>query len=160
MTLYESRPSDHDVFHSGVILTPNALRILDRLGILARIQDRCYKTTHRVFKNRIDETVRKTLITNESLYGYSNHRLWRKVLLDEMRQMLAEHSINIEYDSKFNGIISDDSNGVTFLINDISHQASLLIGSDGIYSSVRKHIAPDTDLSSINTINIGALLLS
>jgi 2-polyprenyl-6-methoxyphenol hydroxylase-like FAD-dependent oxidoreductase len=77
------------------------------------------------------------------MYGYANHRVWRSVLLDEMKQMLAERSIRIEYNSRFSGIISDDEDRVDFQINDEACHASLLIGMDGIYSTVRKYLAPD-----------------
>lgn len=56
--------------------------------------------------------------------------------------MLAERNVQINYDSKFNGIVSDDSNGVKFRINDNILSASLLVGSDGVHSSVRQYIAP------------------
>ena len=144
ITIYESRPQNAEVFKSGVILTPNGLRVLDCLGVFARIRDRCYVATHRVFKNDKDETIRKSLIANEDLYGYCNHRVWRKILIDEMRQMLGERSIQIKYEAKLNGIVSDDDSGVNFLINQNTHHASMLIGSDGIYSTVRKYLAPDT----------------
>lgn len=140
--MYEARPSDSEVFASGVILTPNSLRVLDRLGVLARIKDRCYLSTHRTFKNDKDETIRKVLITNESLYGYRNHRIWRKLLLDEMRQMLTERGIKINYEARLDGIVNDSLFGVTFAVNDHPHQADMLIASDGIYSTVRKYLDP------------------
>ena len=152
--LYESRPANHDVIHSGVILTPNGLWVLDKLGVFARIKDRCYTTTHRVFKNDRDETIRKTLVTHEDLYGYRNHRIWRKLLLDEMKQMLAERFVKVAYDSKFNGIISDREQGVEFLINQVAHSASLLIGSDGIYSTLRKYLAPDVVPEYTGTVGV------
>lgn len=127
---------------SGVVLTPNGLWVLDQLGVFARIKDRCFKATHRVFKNDKDETVRKTLVADESLYGYRNHRIWRKLLLDEMKAMLEERGVGIQYDSVFNGIESEDEQGVTFLINGKPRTASLLIGLDGIYSHVRHYLDP------------------
>jgi len=145
VSIFESRPSGSDILKSGVILTPNGLRVLDALGIFDRIKDRCFKTTHRVFKNDKDETVKKVLVANEELYGYRNHRIWRKLLLDEMKLMLDERDVQIHYDSKFQGIESDDANGVSFKINDQTRQASLLIGSDGIYSTVRGHLAPSIE---------------
>ena len=137
-----------------MVLTPNGLWVLDRLGILARIKDRCYKATHRTFKNDRDETTRKSLIASESLYGYCNHRVWRKVLLDEMRKMLSERSTAINYGSKFNGIVSDTNDGVKFRIKEDTQVASLLIGSDGIYSAVRQFIAPGTFPEYTGTVAI------
>lgn len=58
--------------------------------------------------------------------------------------MLKERNVEIHFSSKFNGILSDTADdGVTFKINESICQASLLIGSDGVYSSVRKYLAPD-----------------
>lgn len=142
VTIYESRSQQSQTFASGVVLTPNGLQVLDRLGVLDRVKSRCYVSTHRTFKNDRDETVRKTLIADQALYGYTNHRVWRSILLDEMRQMLSERSISVQYDSKFTGIVSDTLDRVEFRINDTTHSASLLVGADGIYSSVRKHLAP------------------
>jgi len=141
--VYESRPPKSEAIVSGVILTPNGLRVLDRLGVLPRIKDRCYITTHRVFKNGRDETIRKSLISGESLYGYSNHRVWRAVLLDEMKQMLAERNVQIQYGAKFRGIISDSVDGVQFRVSDYTHHAAMLVGVDGIYSTVRQYLVPD-----------------
>lgn len=145
VSIFESRPSRSDILKSGVILTPNGLRVLDSLGIFDRIKDRCFKITHRVFKNDKDETVKKVLVANEELYGYRNHRIWRKLLLDEMKLMLNERGVQIHYDSKFQGIESDDARGVAFKINDQKRTASLLVGSDGIYSTVRDYLAPSIE---------------
>lgn len=140
--VYESRHPDSEVLKSGIVLTPNGLWVLDQLGVYDRIKDRCYKARYRIFKNHKYETIQKYLTADESQYGYCNHRIWRKLLLQEMRQMLAERSVEINYNSKFNGIVSDDKNGVTFRINDQVLNATLLIGSDGVHSAVRQHIAP------------------
>lgn len=141
--IYESRSPQAPEVASGIILTPNGLRILDQLGVLARIAPRCWKVTHRTFKNDKDETTRKILIANEELYGYRNHRVWRRWLLEEMKLMLAELKIPIVYNSKFEGIVSDTIGGVTFRINGKEETASMLVGTDGIYSSVRKYLAPE-----------------
>ena len=82
LEVFEARSANSDVLASGVILTPNGLRILDQLGVFARIKDRCWRSTHRCFKNDNDETIRKVLIADEPLYGYTNHRVWRKLLLE------------------------------------------------------------------------------
>ncbi|CAK1366997.1 unnamed protein product [Cercospora beticola] len=145
VTIYESRPEVSGVIPSGVILTPNGLRILDRLGVYERIKDRCYVTTDRIFLNDAGEITKKVPLGGPEVNGYWNHRIWRGLLLDEMRLMLKERNVPIHYNSKFNGIVSEDpSTGVTFLINNTPHQTSLLIGSDGIYSTLRTHLSPTT----------------
>ena len=140
--LYESRHPDSEVLKSGIVLTPNGIWVLDKLGVFSRIKDQCYKARYRVFKNANDETTKKTLTADENRYGYCNHRTWRKVILEEMRKMLSERSVEIHFDSKFNGIALDDSKGVKFRINERTLDASMLIGSDGVHSTVRQYIAP------------------
>ncbi|CZT14291.1 related to salicylate hydroxylase [Ramularia collo-cygni] len=143
VTIFESRPEISGVIPSGVILTPNGLRVLDYLGVLPRIKDRCYISAYRVFKNDNDETTKKVRIGGPEVYGYDNHRIWRGLLLDEMRKMLAERSVNIVFNSKFQGVVSDTADGVSFLVDESVHHASLLVGLDGIYSSVRNYLAPE-----------------
>ena len=125
------------------MLTPNGLRVLDSLGVFERITDRCWKSTHRTYKNDKDETTKKVLIANKELYGYPNHRIWRRLLLAEMKLMLQERRIEIQYNSKFDSIVREDRNGVVFSINGEEKRASLLAGTDGIYSAVRKYLHPD-----------------
>lgn len=118
--------------------------MLSRLGVFTRIESRCYIATHRVFVNDRDEITKKTEVADIARFGFRNHRIWRALLLAEMRAMLQERGVEIVFDSKFNGIVTEHpDDGVTFLINAVPVQASLLVGADGIYSSVRTYLAPD-----------------
>ena len=141
--IFESRSPSAPELSSGIVLTPNGLKILDYLGVFDRIKDRCWQSEYRTYKNDKDETLRKSLVASKALYGYCNHRLWRPVLLFEMKAVLMEQCMPIIYNAKFEGVVSDDSDAVTFSINGAQHKTSMLVGADGIYSSVRKHVAPN-----------------
>ncbi|KAK3675835.1 hypothetical protein LTR78_004476 [Recurvomyces mirabilis] len=154
ITIYEARGPDADTLTSGVVLTPNGLHVLDRLGVLDRIKDRCWISTHRTFKDRNDNTVRKVVVAAKELYGYHNHRLWRKVLLNEMKQMLSECGIAINYSSKFAGCESDTHEGATLLINGSLQSASLLIASDGLHSTIRHYLAPGIEPEYTGTLGV------
>lgn len=143
MKIYESRAPNAPELASGVVLTPNGLKVLDKLGVFSRITARCWKSEYRTYKNDKDETTKKILIANEELYGYKNHRIWRRLLLAEMKLMLAELDIEIQYHARFEGVVEEHEDRVTFKINGREESTSMLIGADGIYSSVRKYIAPD-----------------
>lgn len=126
-----------------MLLTPNGLRVLDHLGVFERIRDSCYVPTARICKNDKDETTQNIPVGGpEENGGYRNHRIWRGLLLDEMRLMLNERGVPIHYNSKFGGIVSESEHNVEFLINEQMVETSLLIGADGIYSTVRKCLAP------------------
>jgi 2-polyprenyl-6-methoxyphenol hydroxylase-like FAD-dependent oxidoreductase len=60
-----------------------------------------------------------------------------------MKLMLAECDVEIEYHARFEGVIEEHEDRVTFRINGREEDSSMLVGTDGIYSSVRKYIAPD-----------------
>ncbi len=128
---------------SGIILTPNGLSILNTLGILSRFQAKCWLSSHRTYKNEHDETTRKVLIASEELYGFRNHRVWRRILLDVLMEMVIEKGVQIQWGSKFEGVVSESDEGVGFRINGKEEGASMLIGADGIYSSVRKYVIPE-----------------
>ncbi|EXA34177.1 hypothetical protein FOVG_14614 [Fusarium oxysporum f. sp. pisi HDV247] len=61
---------------------------------------------------------------------------------------LAERNVPIFYDMKFEKIISDTPKGVVFQVGDRTERAAMMIGSDGIHSTLRRHI---TDLSPVYT---------
>ncbi|KAK5088825.1 hypothetical protein LTR05_003047 [Lithohypha guttulata] len=142
--IFESRSKEAEDNQSGVVLTPNGLQVLDALGVFSRITDRSWKSEFRTYKNDKDETTRKTLIANEQLYGYKNHRLWRKILLTEMKLMLEERNINIKYNSRFDGVSQESDTSVSFRINGEIKHTSMLVGADGIFSTVRKYIDAET----------------
>ncbi|KIW98869.1 uncharacterized protein Z519_00532 [Cladophialophora bantiana CBS 173.52] len=148
ITIYDlRRPADtpDPANSSGVVLTPNGLRVLDALGVLGRISSRCWLSEYRTYKNEDDETTRKTLITNEALYGYKNHRLWRRILLETMLEMVSERGVRICWGTRFEGIVDESEKGdrVLFRVNGRDESAGMLIGADGIHSSVRKYVNPD-----------------
>ena len=134
-----------------MILTPNGLQILDALAVLPLIRDKCYISTYRCFKDRNDVTTKKTPTASEEKYGYSNHRLWRSLLLDTMLKMLdSRDNIRILYDSRLTSIHppSPSQPGVSFDISNShppttrTYQTDLLIGADGINSTVRTILHP------------------
>lgn len=143
--LYDLRASDtvDPASSSGVVLTPNGLKVLDTLGILDRFAHLCWLSEYRTFKNDRDETVRKTLIANEGLYGYKNHRVWRRVLLNTLLEMVKEKSVDIHWKSRFEGVVSEGEGYVVFRVNGQEEMAGMLIGADGIYSIIRKYLCPD-----------------
>ena len=149
---------------SGVILTPNGLSVLSELGILQRIKSRCWTATHRTFRSDPgDRLVKKVRISGEELgYGFENHRCWRGVLVEELLRMVREKGLRIEWGCRFEGIVDGECEGgevgvaegaVKFRLSrsgsseeqrsTIVASADMLVGADGIYSSVRKYLDPD-----------------
>jgi hypothetical protein len=72
------------------MLSPNALRILDDMGVYERIQNKGFSFEALTFKNENGETTGKYFFGCEKLYGYQGLRIYRKALLDELLMMLRE----------------------------------------------------------------------
>jgi 2-polyprenyl-6-methoxyphenol hydroxylase-like FAD-dependent oxidoreductase len=141
-TIYESRPEDFDQ-GGGIMLSPNALRVLDSVGVYERIRAKALQFDVLTFKDGSNETTDVYYFGSEELYGYHAIRIMRKELLDEMKAMLREKSIPIHYDSRLTAITANGPDTVEFtLSNGQTVSTELLIGADGIHSTVRSTFQP------------------
>lgn len=57
--------------------------------------------------------------------------------------MLTERGVAIHYNSRYGSITEDNESEVKFSINGETRGTSMLVGTDGIFSSVRKYLHPD-----------------
>lgn len=125
------------------MLSPNALHILDTLGLYHRLKPQGFNFESIAFKNHDGVTTDTYYLGDEKLYKYKALRIYRQVLLTELRAEIQRLQIPIIYGAKFSHIVCEDDNSVTFAFtNGTSASADLLIGADGIHSTVRKYIAP------------------
>ena len=126
------------------MLSPNALGVLDSLGVYERIRHQGFNFDICDFKNATGETTDSYYFGSQQLYGYQALRIYRQVLLDELLLMLEECGITVNYEMKFTHVISESSDEVVCGFADGSTaSASFLIGADGIHSRVRRYIYPD-----------------
>ncbi|MCJ1416418.1 hypothetical protein MMC32_002753 [Xylographa parallela] len=140
--VYELRPKSFNL-GGGVMLSPNALRVLDDLGVYPRIRDKGFNFETLEFTNEAGEKTDTYYFGSEKFYGYQALRIYRQVLIDELLLMLEERDIPVKYETKFSHVISE-SDIVEFAFADGSTgKASMLIGADGIHSTVRKYLFPD-----------------
>ncbi|KAI1643797.1 kynurenine 3-monooxygenase [Daldinia loculata] len=142
-TVYEARSADFDQ-GGGIMLSPNALRVLDSVGVYKRVRDNSLQFDILTFKDGQDQTTDVYYFGSEELYGYHAIRIMRKELLDEMRAMVRERNIPIHFDSKLTAITSDGPDKVEFTFADGRvASAPLVIGADGIHSTVRGTFLPE-----------------
>ncbi|KAF2102295.1 FAD/NAD(P)-binding domain-containing protein [Rhizodiscina lignyota] len=143
---FELRTPDYD-FGGAIMLSPNALRVLDKIGAYERISDKGFHFNIMTFKSDFDfKTTGKYYFGDKKMYEYNAVRIYRKAILGELRKMVEELGIPIEYGKKFSHVVSEDGSGVRFAFADGSEEtAELLIGTDGIHSTVRKYLFPDIE---------------
>lgn len=143
--VYEMRaPDAAHAIGGSVVLSPNALRLIEDLGFLERLVGMPWQELI-TFDEQLN-VESKYFLGSERLYGYDALRIVRQTLIEAMKNILQERGVyqRIHWNSKLKRILTDDSNGVEFeLENSDRHRTDVLIGSDGIHSRVRRHVAPD-----------------
>lgn len=153
--IYELRSSSYNL-GGAVMLSPNALRVLDHIGkpesVFKRVSSKGFHFDKLSFVNEQHVVKDIYYFGQKDLYGYHGFRIYRQLLIEEMLTMIEERGIPIHYERKFSHILSEDEHGVRFVMaNGEELRSDILVGADGIHSTVRKHISDVTP-------NFGGLL--
>jgi len=141
--VYEAREASANI-GGGVMLTPNGLKVLDKLGIYDSLLGKGFGFDGLYFldaeRKRDMEIIQ---FGDVERYGYHAMRAYRSTVLDELLTAVKERSIPIHFNRRLDHIVSETEDNVTWQFEDGSvENASLLIGADGIRSTVRSHLAP------------------
>ncbi|KAK2753339.1 hypothetical protein FQN55_003468 [Onygenales sp. PD_40] len=142
-TIYEARPQAYDIGGS-VALSPNSLRILDKLGVYGRVRNQGIDFDKLAFSDGDGNVKDVYYFGSEELYGYRGFRIVRRLLINEMKTMLEEVGVQVQFNKKFARIVSESEGQVVFEFADGSQASSaIVVGADGIHSAVRNYIVPD-----------------
>jgi 2-polyprenyl-6-methoxyphenol hydroxylase-like FAD-dependent oxidoreductase len=142
-TIYESRPAPLNI-GGAVMLSPNALKVLQALGVYERVRTKGYNFETLHYRDGDGKLLDTQEFGGEEKYGFKGLRIYRYVLIDELLAMIKESDIPVKYGMKFARIVSETEGEVTWEFADGStHSASILVGADGIHSTVRRYLYPD-----------------
>ncbi|KAK1763648.1 FAD-dependent urate hydroxylase [Phialemonium atrogriseum] len=156
VTVYESRPAPLNI-GGAVMLSPNALRVLDALGLYGSVKTKGYNFETLEYRDVAGNILETYEFGGENKYGYRGLRIYRHVLIDELVAALKEKEIVVRYGVKFSHVIEDGPERVTFAFtNGTTESAALLVGADGIHSTVRRHLYPDLQTKFIGMAGITA----
>jgi 2-polyprenyl-6-methoxyphenol hydroxylase-like FAD-dependent oxidoreductase len=142
------------------MLSPNALRALDSVGLYERLRDKALQFDKLYFKNDEYETTDIYYFGSETIYGYPALRIMRKELLGELLMMLRERNIPVQFDSTLATVNSDgpDQKIKFTLTNGQTAYAELLIGADGIHSTVRSSFLPEVKSKYAGILGISCVV--
>src|SRR5690606_39244155 len=136
--VYE-RNREPTVDGAGIIIAPNALQALSRLGISEKIMANGYESSGFHILTDQGEFITKMLVPEGYQHLYAIHRS------ELHRHLLEALKPGTVYWSKKCKRVDQDHSGVTIYFEDGSTvEGSLLIAADGIHSPIRKLIFPDT----------------
>lgn len=147
-TVYEMRDSVLAPRTAGgaMMISPNALSILDGLGVYPRLIGKGYPFEWTHYKNADEETVDRYPLGHEEAYGYKAMRIYRQELLNILYDVCSERGVPIVFNKKFARIIEETEKRVSFEFADgTADSAALLVGAEGIHSKVRSYINPGVE---------------
>jgi 2-polyprenyl-6-methoxyphenol hydroxylase-like FAD-dependent oxidoreductase len=154
--IYESRSAPLNI-GGALMLSPNALGILDALGVYPRIRSEAYEFDTLYFRSPEDKPLDTFEFGSEAKYGYPGVRVYRHVLIRELTAMVAESGVEVSYGKKFVRVVADTEQGVTWEFEDGTRgSATCLVGADGIHSKVRSYLYPDLQPTFTHTMAVTA----
>jgi FAD-dependent urate hydroxylase len=129
---------------AGVMIWANAVKALDQLGLsdsLHRITSPLHVMQTRTIDGRVLQTIPLSK-ANEKL-GYDSVGFHRRELLQLLADAVDPASVHVG--ARFVRFEQDGTTLAAFLADGREVEGSLLIGADGIFSTVRQQLFPDLD---------------
>ncbi|AZG08564.1 salicylate hydroxylase [Pigmentiphaga sp. H8] len=129
---------------ADINLTPNAVLALDGLGVGDELRKTAARPTHRISRtwDTGEETSRLEMSqAAETRYGAPQLTMHRADLLAALEQAVPAATIHL---GKRTVGIDEGADGITVRFEDgTSQRVNVLVGADGIHSTVRKHLLGD-----------------
>ncbi len=125
---------------AGIQVSPNAARVLHHLGLQDALMTKGFLPKATQMRSwRSGRVISETTLGDVALerYGAPYYHIHRADLMDMLVSAVsAEPTIRLNVSSRITNF-SQDATGVRLVAGEHEHQVDLLIGADGIHSSVR-----------------------
>lgn len=152
---------DQEAFEGGfVALAPNALRVLERVGVYDRVSKQGWNYEEfQITSSRNLSNIATVLNGSQKNYGFKALRISRGIVRQTLLDVLRERKIEMRYNSKCVDIQETDHATVIATFADgHTEEADFLIGADGIHSRVRNHLDPNAIPTFSGQMGVGGSL--
>tara|TARA_R110002096_G_scaffold324349_1_gene518377 strand:+ start:26232 stop:27416 length:1185 start_codon:yes stop_codon:yes gene_type:complete len=153
--IFERTSSSHSI-GAGLVLWPNAMCILSKMGLDDEIQEVSGKLSSMIrFSNSGEQLGALSIEKLDAKMGFTSHPITRKAIQEILIQKLTELEIEITY-SKNVEEIEKDSNSIPYIkfSDGKTHSAEIIIGADGrMKSSARKYVTGNNTPIYQNYVN-------
>jgi 2-polyprenyl-6-methoxyphenol hydroxylase-like FAD-dependent oxidoreductase len=142
-TIFELR---QEGFEQGqhISLAPNALRVLNNLGVFEKLLaiGNSYEELH--FRNARGGIIATFHNGNQTDYGFKAVRIHRRHVQQILVEECLSQGVNIRNGMKLTGIKEGKDIAELTFENGETAQAHLVVGADGLHSPVREHVVPQS----------------
>lgn len=142
--VYEQAP-DLKPVGAGIVLASNAMQVYQKLGLQGQIEASGH-LIHQMNITRQDLTpISKVPLKHlEQKYGVRAVAIHRGILQQILANSIDRNAIGLS--KKINRIEQNDTDVLLDFEDGSSHSTDVLIGADGIHSTIRNHLFPSTQI--------------
>ena len=143
--MYETRSKDYQR-GGNIALAPNALRVLDHIGVYDRLRTSGYNYEEIAFTNGAGHVLGKFLNGSQREYNFPALRIHRTTVREELVREVERQEIEVHWGKRCVGVKEEGEKSATVLFEGGEEvEAEFVIGTDGIHSLVRSFVAPGAE---------------
>lgn len=159
-TIYEVRPEGYEQ-GQHISLAPNALRVMDHIGVLKKLEaiGNTYEQLH--FRNAHGARLATVYVGEKKKYGYGAMRIHRRHVQQVLVEECNAKGVLIRHGMKLAKIREDETKGQVIMTfaNGETAQANIVVGIDGLHSVVREHIVNNSQSVYADMLGVTGILI-
>jgi 2-polyprenyl-6-methoxyphenol hydroxylase-like FAD-dependent oxidoreductase len=139
--VYEGRPEEDDG-GVNIALAPNAVRVMQHIGVYDELRTMGYTFEEMAMTSaRTEKPLGFFLNGSQEHYNFSALRIHRRKVQITLLKEAREQGIAVHFNRKLKQILEESEDGVKIEFEDGEIiETDFVIGADGVYSKVRKHV--------------------
>jgi len=154
-TVFEARARPLDI-GGAVMLSPNALKVLDKLGVYNGVRKKGYKFRNLTWQTIDGSERERQEFGDEEKYGYDALRVHRYILINALIEATKQAGVDVVFGKKFIAAAEHHDKVDISFEDGTTTTSSILIGADGIHSTVRRLLYPDLMPKFLNLAGVTA----